>query len=116
MSAPVLAGILAMTGAGDVLRLAFGEAQRRRVALRIVAAGMVADDEPLLTDLVERWVEKFPEVPAGIEFRDSLDPAITLTAATRTCCLAVLNAPDDPRDIAVVRAVQRRAACPLAVV
>jgi hypothetical protein len=112
---PVLAGILAVNSAEDVLRFAFDEAQRRAVPLRVLAAGLAEDDRAALDDAVGRWAGKYPGVPASVSVRDGLDPAICLAAAARTSCLAVLTAPGDARATAVVDAVVRRAACPLVI-
>lgn len=112
---PVLAGILTASSAEDVLRHAFDEAQRRAVALRVVAAGLDPDDEPMLSELVDRWAGKYPEVPVSASVHSIVDAAITITAATRCCGLAVLTRPGDTRTTAVVRAVARRASCPVVV-
>jgi hypothetical protein len=113
MIGPVLAGILAASTAEDVLRHAFGEAQHRAVALRVMAAGLAPDDEPIVTELVERWAGKYPDVPVSVSVHSVVDAAITMTAATRRCGLAVLARPSDARTAAVVRAVIRRASCPV---
>jgi hypothetical protein len=115
MTGPVLAGILAASTAEEVLRHAFDEAQHRAVALRVVAAGLDPDDEPALSELVERWAGKYPDVPVSVAVRGVVDPAITLTAATRHCGLAVLARPGDARTAAVVRAIARRASCPVVI-
>jgi hypothetical protein len=113
---PVLAGILTVTSAEDVLSLAFDDARRRSAPLRVLAAGLPAADQNLLADLVGRWAEKYPEVPVVTVVRGALDPAITLAAETHSCCLAVVTAPDDARGAAVIGAVQRRARCPVVVI
>ena len=112
MNGAVLAGILAVASADDVLRLAFDEAQHRGVELRVVAAGADTD----LSESVDRWSAKFPDVPVSVAPCHGIDPAITLAAASRTCCLAVLARPADARATAVVLAVARRAGCPLTLV
>jgi len=116
MTGPVLAGILTASTAEEVLRRAFDEAQHRAVALRVVAAGLDPDDEPMVSQLVERWAGKYPEVPVSASLHSVVDAAITMTAATRRCGLAVLTRPGDARTSAVVRAVIRRASCPVVVV
>ncbi|MFF5289472.1 hypothetical protein [Paractinoplanes globisporus] len=112
-SGPVLAGILSMASAEDVLRQAFDEAQIRSVSLLVLFAGLRPGDEADLSDLVTRWAGKHPDVPVSVTVRNAVDPAIAMTAATRCCCLAVLARPADARATAVVRAVARRAGCPL---
>ncbi|MET3421075.1 hypothetical protein BJ973_000287 [Actinoplanes tereljensis] len=104
-----------MTSAEDVLRVAFDEAERRTVPLRVVASVLSEGDRLVLGDVLECWSGKYPGVSVSTSVRGDLDPAICLTAATRTCCLAVLSAPGDARTAAAVAAVARRASCPLVV-
>ena len=112
MTGPVLAGILAVGTAEDVLRLAFDEAQGRGVAVRVVSTVDAAE----LPDLVERWSGKYPETPVTVAIRRAIDPAITLTAASRSCCVAVLPHPADAYATALVGAVARRTGCPVLLV
>jgi len=112
MTGPVLAGILAERTAEDVLRLAFAEAQDRGVAVRVVATVDAAE----LPDLVERWSGKYPEIPVTVSVRRGIDPAIALTAATRSCGVAVLPQPTDAYATALVGAVARRSGCPVLLV
>ena len=112
MTGPVLAGILAERTAEDVLRLAFDEAQGRGVAVRVVATVEAAE----LPDLVERWSGKYPEIPVTVAIRRAIDPAIALTAATRSCGVAVLPQPTDAYATALVGAVGRRSGCPVLLV
>ena len=116
MTGPVLAGILAVSSAEDVLRLAFDEAQGRAVAVRVVAAGLPAGDEAELSAVVDRWSGKYPEVTVAVSVPRAVDPAITLTAVTRTCCLAVLTRPMNARATALIGAVARRSGCPVVLV
>ena len=111
MTGPVLAGILAVRTAEEVLRLAFDEAQDRGVPVRVLATV----DEADLPDIVERWSGKYPEIPVTVCIRRAIDPAITLTAATRSCCVAVLPHPTDAYATALVGAVARRSGCPVVV-
>ena len=110
MNGAVLAGILDVASTDDVLRLAFDEAQQRGAALLVVATAPDAE----LTETLDRWSAKYPDVPVSVVIRHVIDPAVTLAAATRTCCLAVLARPTEARATAVVGAVARRAGCPLA--
>jgi hypothetical protein len=109
---PVLAGILAAGSADDVLRFAFAEADRRRVAVEVLDVGPERTD----ADLVDRWATKYPSVPVVRSARVRIDPAITLTGASASGALLVLAEPAGHREAAVVRAVSRRAHCPVAVV
>jgi hypothetical protein len=115
MTGPVLAGILAVSSAEDVLRLAFDEAQERAVAVRVLAPGLPAEDEGELSAVVERWSGKYPEVPVAVSAPRVVDSAITLTAAGRSCCLVVLARPTDAYATALVGAVARRSRCPVVV-
>jgi hypothetical protein len=112
MTGPVLAGLLTPASAEDVLRLAFDEAQDRVVGVRVVATA----DEAEPSGIVERWSGKYPEVPVTVSVLRAIDPAITLTAATRSCCLAVLPRPADTRATALIGAVARRSGCPVVLV
>ena len=112
MTGPVLAGLLTVASAEDVLRLAFDEAQDRAVAVRVVTAG----DDAELSSIVDRWSGKYPEVPVTLSAPPAVDPAFTLTAATRSCCLAVLPRPADARATALIAAVARRSGCPVVLV
>jgi len=112
---PVLAGILAVTTAEEVLRLAFDQARLRGVPVRVLAAGHAPEEEPELREIAGRWAGKYPEVPFSVTFRAAVDPAISLAAAARGCGLAVLCAPPGARAGAVIRAVAHRAACPILV-
>ncbi|NMO57253.1 hypothetical protein HH310_39530 [Actinoplanes sp. TBRC 11911] len=110
---PILAGILAAPTAEDVLRYAFEEAYRRALSLRILVAGFGLDH---VGDTIALWAEKYPDVAHTMSARPGLDAAITLTAASRDCSLAVVAEPDDAHSAAVLRAAARRVHCPLTVV
>jgi hypothetical protein len=113
---PVLACILAVTTAEEVLRRGFDEAQRRATHLRLLVAEPAAADLDSLSELVQLWSEKYPDVARTVSARPGLDAAITLTAAARDCILVVVAEPGDARTAAVVRAATRRVHCPLVVV
>jgi DNA-binding transcriptional LysR family regulator len=110
---PVLAGILALPHAEDALRQAFDAAQHRAVPVRVVAAGLPAADEPVLAELVERWAGKYPAIDVTVAVSSVVEAAIVLTGAARSAGLAVLTQPGDAHTAAVVRAVTRRAFCPV---
>ena len=112
MTAPVLAGLLAVASAEDVLRLAFDEAQDRAVGVRVLATV----DDAELAAIVDRLFGKYPDVPVTVSAPRAVDPAFTLTAATRSCCLAVLPSPTDARATALIGAVARRSGCPVVLV
>jgi hypothetical protein len=108
----VLACLLGSPIDEAVLRVAFAEAERRAVSLRVVAAGPAAADAQSV-DLIERWAEKYPAVPVITMIRPGLDPAVVLTAATRGQGLAVVPKPSDAKSEAALRALARRTHCPL---
>jgi DNA-binding transcriptional LysR family regulator len=112
--APVMVGIVGSAPAEMALRTAFAEADRRGVAVRVVVAGTV--DDVFLDDLVARWAEKYPGVRVTTQVRRRIDAAVTLVAATRACAVAFVPAAADPVTSAVVRALSRRAHCPVRVV
>jgi len=113
MTGPVLAGILSVRTAEEVLSLAFDEAQDHAVAVWVVAAGLPAEDEDELSAVVGRWSGKYPDVAATVSARQAIDPAIVLTAASRVCSLAVLARPTNVFTTALIGAVERRSGCPV---
>ncbi|GIF01765.1 hypothetical protein [Paractinoplanes rishiriensis] len=116
-SGTVTAGILTVDSAEDVVRHGFAVAQDHGVALHVLLMEQAANVLPTgeLTDLIERWAEKYPQVPVTVSVRAGIDAAIVLAAASRRCGLLVLAAPHGARETGVFRAVRRRARCPLSV-
>ena len=118
--APAVAGelvVVAIVGpapAETALRDAFLEAERRGAAVRVVvvAPGSPADDD-FLRDLVERWADKYPGVQATTCIRRQIDAAVTLVAETRRSAVAFVPRTSDPASSAVMRALTRRAHCPV---
>lgn len=115
MPGPVVAGILAVTSAEDVLRHGFEAAQDRDVPLRVLVAGPAASAAEELHDVFERWAGKHPDVPATVSVRGVLDAVVVLAAAAQEGALLVVAESHDPREEAVVRALRRRIRCPLAI-
>jgi len=117
MADPVVAGILAVASAEDVLRHGFEAAGDRGVWLHVLVAGPAAAAGPVdeLFDLIELWSEKYPAVPVTVRVRAGLDAAIVLAAAARGGEL-VLAEPHGPREDAILRALRRRVRCPVVVV
>jgi DNA-binding transcriptional LysR family regulator len=109
-----MVGIIGSAPAEMALRTAFAEADRGGVAMRVVMAGTA--DDVFLDDLVARWAEKYPGIRVTTHVRRRMDAAVTLVAATRGCAVAVIPAAADPVTSAVVRALSRRAHCPVRVV
>ncbi|GID32365.1 hypothetical protein C8E87_0309 [Paractinoplanes brasiliensis] len=105
---PVLAGILSAASADDVLRTAFDRAELGDVPLIVLLAG---GGEP--PGSVAYWAGQHPRVVTSVSVPHGVDPAIALTAATGRAGLAVLPAAADAQEAAVVRAVTRRARCPV---
>ena len=113
---PVLACLLAPTKADEVLRRGFDEAQRRATPLRLLVAEPATADLDSLSEVIERWSEKYTDVALTVSARPRLDAAIALTAAAHDCGLVIVAEPGDARTAAVVRAAARRMRCPLIVV
>ncbi|GAA3950225.1 hypothetical protein [Actinoplanes auranticolor] len=112
---PVLLGVHG-TAAEEALRYAFAEADHRGVELIAVLTGAVPrEDSVRQCDLVQRWAEKYPEVPVTTTVRRGLDPAVVIAAASHGCGLLVVQHPADPAAAAVVDALAHRAHCPLVV-
>jgi hypothetical protein len=113
----ILVAIVGPASAETALRHAFDEAESRGAAVRVVAAGPAsAAHDDFVRDLVERWAEKYPVVPVSTAFRRQVDAAVTLVAATRHCASVFVPASPDPTSAAVLRALTRRAHCPIVVV
>ena len=113
----VLVAIVGPASAETALRDAFDEAERRGAAVRVVAAGPAsAAHDDFLRDLVGRWAEKHPGVPVSTDVRRQLDAAVTLVAATRHSASVFVQKSSDPSSSAVIRALTRRAHCPIVVV
>jgi hypothetical protein len=113
----VMAAMVELAPAETALRDAFLEAERRGAAVHVVvvAAGSPADDD-ILRDLVERWADKYPGVQVTTCIRRQIDAAVTLVAETRRSAVAFVPRTSDPASSAVVRALTRRAHCPVIVV
>ena len=112
----ILVAIAGVVSAEAALRHAFDQAEHLGVAVHVVAAGPApAAYDDLLCDLVERWARKHPGVAVSTEFRRQLDAAVTLVAATRNCGSAFVPGSSDPASAAVLRALSRRAHCPVVV-
>jgi GNAT acetyltransferase-like protein len=115
--APVLVGIVGASSAEAALRNGFERAEACRTAVHVVCAGPAsAADEVFLSDLINRWAEKFPDVPVRIAIRRTVDAAVTLVAAARSCRVVVLPVSSEPVAAAVTTAVARRARCPVILV
>jgi hypothetical protein len=112
--APVLVGIVGAASAEAALRAGFERAEVYRTAVHVVCAGSAsAADEVFLSDLIDRWTEKFPDVPVRIGIRRTVDAAVTLVAAARSCRVVVLPVSAEPVVAVVTTAVARRAHCPV---
>jgi hypothetical protein len=112
-----MVAILGPAAPDSALHDAFVEAERRDVAVRVVAAGPASPaDDDQLRDLVGRWAEKFPDVPVTISIRRLVDAGVTLVAATRRCGVAFVPRAPEPASAAVLQAMIRRAHCPVIVV
>jgi hypothetical protein len=115
--AAVMVGIVGAVPAEAALRAAFAEAERRGAMVHVVAAGPATPaDDALLRDLVDRWAEKYPGIPVTIRIRRRVDAAVTLVAATRFCAVTFVPRMSGTASSAVMRALARRAHCPMIVV
>lgn len=138
---PLLVGVEAAEPAEPALEFGFLEASLRGAPLtalhlwsrpaRAVPAGAYpteygfadarAEEERMLAEALAGWAEKYPEVPVHRMVRHSLDPAVTLTEASRTAQLVVIGASRRPdRDRLMLGSVHQtladHAGCPVAVV
>jgi hypothetical protein len=117
VAAPVLVGIVGTVSAEAGLRAGFEHAKLCRTTVHVVCAGHAsAADDAFLNDLIDRWAEKFPDVPVRSRICRAVDAAVTLVAAARHCGAVVLPASSEPVVAAVTTAVARRAHCPVIVV
>ena len=111
---PVLAGIVGPSDADRVLRWALEVAERHGLPVRVLAVGRVpAAAEVALADQVARWAEKYPGVPVSCTAGRVLDAAVVLTAASGDAGLLVLEDCGGPIMPALIRAIRRRARCPV---
>jgi len=116
-AAPILAVVIGAAPADPALRLAFSEAARRGVAVLVLGVGpAAATDDIILTDQAQSWAGKYPGVPVTVSLRRDLDAAVTVTAASRDAGLLVLDASGGPAVDSIIRAVRRRARCPVVVI
>ena len=111
---PVLAGLIGSAPMEATLRRAFSEADERHAGLLVILTGVAEpDDDRQMHELVDRWSEKFPDVPVRSGIRRGIDAAVTLAAASRGCGLLVTQEPGDGTSEALVNALSRRACCPV---
>ncbi|HEY7272468.1 MAG TPA: hypothetical protein VH502_07010 [Actinoplanes sp.] len=111
---PILVGIVGAASADTALRAGLDHADACGAPVCVVCAGPApAADDALLCDLIERWAEKYPRVRVTTKICRSIDAAVTLTAASRSCRAVVLGESSEPAVAAVFAAVARRARCPV---
>ncbi len=132
---PVVVGVDATPGGQAVVEFAFAEAALRGaplVAMHVwsrpsdlswaeawptpfIPTGAGGDSERdaqwSLTEAVDRWVDKYPEVEVRRIVRHGLDVPVALTAASRSAQLTVVGAGGNTAQVLL-----RRAAGPIAVV
>jgi hypothetical protein len=116
---PVLVGLLGGADCEPAVEFAFTEASLRAVPLHTMAVGPASDnDHHAVDELVARWAEKCPEVVVSHRVRRALDPAVTLTAASRSAGLVVISMPPGAHGWpeAIARALMSRAGCPVTLV
>jgi nucleotide-binding universal stress UspA family protein len=109
---PVVVGVDATSGDQSVVEFAFAEAALRGVPL---VAVHVADDDRRarwrLSEAIDRWVDKYPELEVRRIVRHGLDAPVALTAASRSAQLTVVGPGGSTAQVLL-----RRAAGPIAVV
>jgi hypothetical protein len=114
--APIPVGIVGTASADTALRAGLDHADACGAPVIVVCTGPVsAPEDAFLCDLIERWAEKYPRVRLTTRICRSIDAAVTLTAASRSCRAVVLGASPEPTIAAVMTAVARRAPCPVLV-
>jgi len=116
LDGPILVGIVGPADADRVLRRALDEAEQHGLPVRVLAVGRASEAaEAALADQVARWSEKHPEVPVSFAASRVLDAAVTLAAASGNAGLLVVEDAGGPVMPALVRAIRRRARCPVMV-
>ncbi len=124
---PVLVAVAEVAGSEPQVEFAFAEAALRGAPLIAMHVWSVPRDrgredaERILTEALDRWSEKYPEVTVYLAVRHSLDVPVALSAASRSAQLAVVGARRRPGLAApamgsVAQAMVRRAGCPVAVI
>lgn len=117
---PVLAGLLAGDTSEPAVEFAFDQAALRGVSLIALTIGPATGDEHHdAGDLVARWSSKYPEVTVSYRVRCAVDPAVTLTAASKSAGLVVVAVPPAAAHRwpeAIGRVLMSRAGCPVALV
>lgn len=113
---PVLLGVidagLEETATGE----AFAAADDRGVALVVVVTAVApAGEDRAVAESIDRWSQKYPDVAVTIGIRRDIDAVVTLAAASRGCAILVVSEPSNARSVALVRALSRRARCPVVV-
>ncbi len=115
---PVLVGLLGHADCEPAVEFAFTEASLRGVPLHTMAIGPASDNDHAVDELVARWAEKCPDVVVSHRVRRALDPAVTLTAASRSAGLVVISMPPGAHGWAeaIARVLMSRAGCPVTLV
>lgn len=113
---PVLLGVIDAGPEEAAIGRAFAEADDRGVALVVVlTAAVPAGEDRAAAELIERWSQKYPGVVVTTSVRRDIDAVVTLAAASRGCAILVVREPSSVRSGALVRALSRRACCPVVV-
>jgi nucleotide-binding universal stress UspA family protein len=120
----VLVGVAPQGAPDAVLEFALSEASRRRAPLDVlcaipdIRAGVPEPLDATVTDAVQRWFDKYPDVSGRLHVRHGIDPAIALMVDSHTAQLVVVgsHATNGAQSASVAHALVHRAACPVAVV
>jgi Universal stress protein family len=118
---PVVVG-LDLEPANGVLEFAFAEAQLRATSVRALYIPPRLDDpvdasvESSLREALDRWAEKYSDVPVRFAVIAGIDAAVALTVASRSAQLVVMGWTDAEGPASVAQTLVRRAGCPVAIV
>jgi hypothetical protein len=113
---PVLVGVVGDQSPDAALSVAFAVAERHGEPIRVLGVGHSDDAAGGLAERVDRWADKYPEVAVTCAARRQIDAAVTLTAASRTAGLLVIDNCRAPAVAAVIAALRTRGRCPLILV
>ncbi|HET6532343.1 MAG TPA: hypothetical protein VFH03_17290 [Actinoplanes sp.] len=113
---PVLVGVVGDQSSEAALSVAFAVAERHGEPIRVLGVGHGDDAAGGLAERVDRWADKYPGVAVTCAARRQIDAAVTLTAASRTAGLLVIENTRAPTVAAVIAALRTRGGCPLVLV
>jgi nucleotide-binding universal stress UspA family protein len=119
---PPVVVALDLEPANSVLEFAFSEAFLRATSVRAMYIPPRLDDpvdpavESSLREALDRWADKYPDVPVRFSVVVGIDAAVALTVASRSAQLLVMGWTDAEGPASVAQTLVRRAGCPVAIV